>query len=143
MSFCKVILVTSHKREVHGPAPILMDADLVHLFEVFMRKLWPLVTSDVSDKGRLFLKSNGAPYHNGKIDRQISTFVVKSRVRADQLIGATDFRKWIVTTMTKRKRVCKKIAEDLLTRLMCHLDKTADMWYLRESLTEQAAKASQ
>ena len=34
------------------------------------------------------------------------------------------------------------IDEDLLRRLMCHSDKTANEWYMRESLTEKAAAAS-
>ena len=34
------------------------------------------------------------------------------------------------------------IDEELLRRLMCHSDRTANKWYLRESLTEQAAEAS-
>ncbi|KAJ7381222.1 hypothetical protein OS493_001338 [Desmophyllum pertusum] len=33
--------------------------------------------------------------------------------------------------------------EDLLRRIMCHSDKTAKSWYIRESLTELAAEASE
>lgn len=35
-----------------------------------------------------------------------------------------------------------KIDEQLLRRLMCHSDKTANEWYLRESLTQEAVEAS-
>lgn len=35
-----------------------------------------------------------------------------------------------------------KIDEQLLRRLMCHSDKTANEWYLRESLTQESVEAS-
>ena len=60
------------------------------------------------------------------------------------MISATDFRKWIVTIMYKKKQKRKKIDEEPLRRLMCHSDDTAKKWYLRDlfcSLTDQAAEA--
>jgi len=57
-------------------------------------------------------------------------------------VSATDFRKWIVTELKQKKRMGIPIDEDLLHRLMCHSDKTANEWYMRESLTEKAAAAS-
>lgn len=67
---------------------------------------------------------------------------MKSGIRPDKAISATDFRKWIVTELKRKKRLGMKIDEQLLRRLMCHSDKTANEWYLRESLTEEAAEAS-
>ena len=138
-----MMLVTSHKREVDGPAPIPMDPYLFYLLQVFITKLRPLVTKDTSPASPIFVKADGAPYHKGTIGRRISAFIVKSGIRADKPITATDFRKWIVTTMKSKKRAGEKIDEDLLRRLMCHSEKTAHTWYLREDLTEQAAQASQ
>ena len=68
--------------------------------------------------------------------------MVKSGIRPNKAISATDFRKWIVTELKRKKRLGMKIDEQLLRRLMCHSDKTANEWYLRESLTEEAAEAS-
>ncbi|PFX17367.1 hypothetical protein AWC38_SpisGene18303 [Stylophora pistillata] len=139
----RVMLVASHKREVDGPAPIPMDPYLFYLMGVFIKKLRPLVTTDCSPSSPIFVKSDGAPYARGTIGRRISAFIVKSGIRADKPIMATDFRKWIVTTMKSKKRAGEKIDEDLLRRLMCHSEKTPTTWYLREDLTEQAAQASQ
>ncbi|PFX24882.1 hypothetical protein AWC38_SpisGene10525 [Stylophora pistillata] len=90
----KVMLVTGHKREVEGPAPIPMSEEMVEQLEAFTTKLRVLVTQDFSDSGKIFLKSDGAPYQKGTIGRRITAFVIKSGVRADWLISATDFRKW-------------------------------------------------
>ena len=68
--------------------------------------------------------------------------VIKSGIRPDKAISATDFRKWIVTEMKRKKRVGIPIDEELLRRLMYHSDKTANQWYVHENLTEQAAQAS-
>ena len=59
------------------------------------------------------------------------------------MISATDFCKWIVTIMYKKKQKGKKIDEEPLRRLMCHSDYTAKKWYLRDSLTDQAAEAAE
>ena len=139
----QVMLVTSHKREEDGPAPIPMDPDTIYLMQIFIKKLRPLVTDDKSPNSKIFLKSDGAPYHKGTIGRRISAFIVKSGIRSDKPISATDFQKWIVTELKRKKRLGKPIDEDLLRRLLCHSDKTAKQWYVRESLTEQAAEASE
>lgn len=69
---------------------------MVFLVDIFVEKLRPLVTDDVSDNSSIFLKSDGAPYHKGTIRRGISAFIVQSGIRADKPISATDFRKLIV-----------------------------------------------
>ena len=138
-----VMLVSSHKREEDGPAPIPMDLNMVFLMQVYIQKLRPLVTDDYSPNSKIFLKSDGAPYHKGTIGRRVSAFIVKSGIRTEKLISATDFRKWIITELQRKKRLGLPIDEELLRRLVCHSDKTAKYWYLRESLTEEAAEASE
>lgn len=137
------MLVSSHKREEDGPAPIPMDPDTGYLVQVFINMFRPVVTDDTSPDGKIFLKADGAAFLKGTIGRRISAFVVKSGIRPDTLVTATDFRKWIVTELKRKKRLGMPIDEDLLRCLMCHSDKTAKKWYLRESLTEQAAEASE
>lgn len=124
----KVMLVTSHKRQVEGPAPIPLNAELAEDMEVFIRRLRPLVNQDNSDDAKIFLKSDGAPYQKGTIGQRITAFVVKTGVRADRPISATDFREWLVTVMKDAKRRGDPVDEDLLRRLMCHSEKTAHTW---------------
>ena len=45
--------------------------------------------------------------------------------------------------MYKKKKKGKKIDEEPFCRLMCHSDYTAKKWYLRDSLTDQAAEAAE
>ena len=138
----KVMLVSSHKHEEDGPAPIPMSPDTEYLMNIFVTKLRPIVTDDTDAKAKIFLKADGAPFQKGTTGRRVRAFVVKSGIRPDKAISATDFRKWLVTEMKRKKRMGIPIDEELLRRLMCHSDRTANEWYLRESLTEQAAEAS-
>ena len=138
----KVMVVSSHKRDEDSPAPIPMSPDIEYAMNVFIDKLRPLVTEDTSARSKIFLKNDGAPFHKGTIGRRVRAFVVKSGIRPDKKISATDFQKWIVTELKRKKRRGEKIDEQLLRCLMCHSDKTANEWYLRENLTEEAAKAS-
>ena len=108
---------------------------------VLISKLCPLVSEDTNPDGKIFLKVDGAPFHKATIGR-VSAFVVKSGIRPDKAISVTDFRKWLVTEMKRKKRMGSPIDKQLLRRLMCQSDKTANEWYLRERLTEEAAEAS-
>lgn len=124
---CKVMLVVSHKREVDGPAPIPLDSNMVHQLEIFITNLRSVVTKNGSDSRKIFLKTDGAPFQKATISWQITTFVSKTGVRVDHPISATDFRKWLVTRMRQQMHVGIPINEDLLRRLMCHSEKSADL----------------
>ena len=136
------MLVTAHKREEDWPAPLALDEETVFMMEVFLDKVRPVVTNDKTPSSLIFLMSDGQPFVPGTIGKRISSFTVKSGVRSNTQITATDFRKWIVTTMHTKKQQGEEIDEELLRRLMCHSDKTAKKWYVRQSLTEGAAKAA-
>lgn len=82
---------------------------------MFIKKLRPAVTDDDSPTGKIFLKKDGAPFHKGTIGRRLPAFVVKSGIRPDTSILHTDFRKWIVTEMQRKKRKGIPIDEDFLT----------------------------
>lgn len=137
----KVMLVSSHKQE-DGPAPIPMAPDTEYLVNTFIAKLRPLVTDDDDTNGKIFLKADGAPFHKGTIGRRVGAFLVKSGIRPDKTISATDFQKWIVTELKRKKRLGIPIDKQLLRRLMRHSDKTANEWYLRESLSQEVTEAS-
>ena len=47
-----------------------------------------------------------------------------------------------MTELKRKKRIGLPIDEQLLWCLMCHSDKTTNEWYLRETLTQEAAEAS-
>ena len=100
------------------------------------------MADDPRPGGKIFLKADGAPFQKGTIGRRVSAFVVKSGIRPDKAISATDFRKWIVTELKWKKRLGIPIDEQLLRRLMCHSEKTANEWYLRESLAHEATAES-
>lgn len=76
-----------------------MDPDLEYLMTVFIENLRPVVTKDKSPTSPIFVKSDGASYHKGTIGRRLSAFIVKSGIRADKPMSATDIRKWLVTEM--------------------------------------------
>ena len=136
----KIMLAGKHKREENGLAPLPMEPEVAYLMQVFIDKVRPMVTDDQSPNSTIFVKADGQPFR----DERIGTFfVVKSGVRPDTTISVTDFRKWIVTTMYKKKQKGKKIDEEPLCRLMCHSDYNAKKWYLRDSLTDQATEAAE
>ncbi len=139
----KVMLVSSHKRDEDGPEPIPMAPDTEYQMKVFIEKLRPLVHGENNPDSKIFLKRCGAPFHKGTIGRRVTAFIVKSGIRPEKLMSATDFRKWLVTEMKRKKRMGLPVDEQLLRRLMCHSDKTANEWYMRESLREQAAEAAE
>ena len=138
----KVILVSSQKKEEDGPVPIPLTAENEFELKVFIYKVRPVVADDNGKNSKIFLKNDGAPFHKGNIGRRITSFVIKSGIRPDKLVSATDFRKRIVTELKRKKRMGLPIDEDLLRHLMCHSDKMANEWYLRKSLMEEAAASS-
>ena len=142
----KVMLVSSHKRQEDGPAPIPMAPDVEYMMRVFIKKLRPLVCEEEETDDNtsvIFLKLDGAPFQKGTIGRRVTAFIAKSGIRPDKLMSATDFRKWLVTEMKRRKRQGLPVDEELMRRVMCHSDRTANEWYMRESLREQAAEAAE
>ena len=130
----------SVSKRVQQPAHI--QRETAFLMDVFIQKVRPSVTDDQSPSSLIFLKSDGRPFPCGTLGKRISSFAVKSEVHSNATITATDFRKWIVTTMYPKKQQGGQIDEELLRRLMCHSEKTAKKWYVRQSLTEEAAKAA-
>ena len=86
----KVMLVSSHKREEDGPAPIPMSPDTEYLINIFITKLRPIVPDDTDVKAKIFLKADGAPFQKGTIGQRVRAFVIKSGIRPDKAISATD-----------------------------------------------------
>ena len=114
------MLVTSHKREEDGPAPSALNVETAFLMDVFIQKVRSSVTDDQSPPSLIFLKSDGRPFPHGTLGKRISSFAMKSGVHSNATINATDFRKWMVTTMYAKKQQGGPIDEELLWHLMCH-----------------------
>ena len=55
---------------------------------------------------------------------------------------ATYIRKWIVTVCHQKKTEGVQVDESALRLAMCHSDRTAQTFYLREDMTEVAARAT-
>lgn len=66
----------------------------------------------------------------------------KSGVRTDLRVTATNIRKWIVTVCRQKKNEGLQVDENALRLAMCHSNKTAETFYLREDMTEIAARAT-
>ena len=63
-------------------------------------------------------------------------------VRLDLRVTATNTPKWIVTVCHQKKNEGLQVDENALRLAMCHSNKTAETFYLREDLTEFAARAT-
>ena len=85
--------------------------------------------------------SDGRPFLHGSIYRRISEIWTKSGIRRDLQVTATNIRKWIVTVCYQKKIEGAQVDKGALRLAMCHSNKTAETFYLREDLTEVAARA--
>ena len=50
----KIMLVTAHKREEDGPAPLALDEETAYIIEVFLDKVRPVVTNDKTPSSLIF-----------------------------------------------------------------------------------------
>ena len=82
----KVMLVSSHKREEDGPAPIPLTAENEFQIKTFIDKLRPLVGDDSGKDSKILFKADGAPFHKGTIGRRVTSFVIKSGIRPDKAV---------------------------------------------------------
>ena len=63
-------------------------------------------------------------------------------MRPNLRVTATNIRKWIVTVCHEKQQAGLSFDETALRQAMCHSKLTAETFYLREDLTEVAAKAT-
>ena len=134
-----VILVTHHKRQVDGPAMLSLDNELKSLVDTYVMKMLPRYPEPRDEN--LFLQSNGKAFHHGTLGKRLPEFWLRSGIRTDLRITATNIRKFIVTVCHQKKSEGVSVSEDVLRRAMCHSDKVARSNYMREDLTKVAAAA--
>ena len=135
-----VILVPEHKRAVDGPAMLALDEELVDLLSIYVESIHPQFPSPQDDY--LFLQSSGKRFTNGTINRRMPEMWLRSGVRTDMRVTATNIRKFIVTVLQENKAAGKEFDEAGVRIAMCHSQRTAMYSYLREDLTAVASRAA-
>ena len=137
----KVILIPDHKRGVAGPAMIPLDEELDNLYDLWVNRVRPKFARP--GEPSIFVHDDGTPFTNWTLGKRCAEIWAKSGVRTDLRVTATDIRKWLVTNAHERKVAGENVDESSLRQLMCHSDKTARGFYLREDLTRVAARGMQ
>ena len=143
---CFVMLVTKHKRQVDGPAIVTMDERLHQFVDVYIRDIRPMVV-DSPDEKHLFVTKEGKPFATGTLGTRVTYLWSQTGIRPDLRVSCTDFRKCIVTMVeeaNKKHRIetgRPLIDNNDVRKLLCHSEKTAKIWYMRENLTSIGARA--
>ena len=143
---CFVMLVTRHKRQVDGPAIVTMDERLHDFVDVYIRDIRPMIV-DSPEENHLFVTKEGKPFATGTIGTRVTYLWGQTGIRPDLRVSCTDFRKCIVTMVeeaNKKHRIetgRPLIDNNDVRKLLCHSEKTAKIWYMRENLTSIGARA--
>lgn len=143
---CFVMLVTRHKRQADGPAIVTMDERLHEFVDVYIRDIRPMVV-DSPEENHLFVTKEGKPFATGTIGTRVTYLWNQTGIRPDLRVSCTDFRKCIVTMVeeaNKKHRIetgRPLIDNNDVRKLLCHSEKTAKIWYMRENLTSIGARA--
>lgn len=135
-----VMLIPEHKRAVDGPAMLALDDELVDLLSIYVENVHPQFPSPRDDY--LFLQNTGKRFMNGTINRRLPEMWLRSGVRPDLRVTATNIRKFIVTVLQENKAAGAEFDERGVRIAMCHTQKTAMNSYLREDLTAVASRAA-
>ena len=135
-----VMLIPEHKRAVDRPAMLAVDKELEDLLSVYVGKILPQFPAPRDDY--LFLQRDGKRFTNGTINRRIPEMWLRSGVRSDLRVTATNVRKLIVTVLQEHKAAGEEFDERGVRIAMCHSQKTAMFSYLREDLTLIASRAA-
>lgn len=130
-----VMLVAKHKRAQQGPAMLCMDDNLQECLRTYVSIMRPLFAN--TDEDALFIKSNGEAFPESTIGKRIITFYKKAGIRKDISISSTKIWKMIATEVHSNEPA----AAGVVQKLMAHSQKTAELSYVRSSLTTTAATA--
>ena len=128
-----VMLIPEHERAVDGPAMLAADKELEDLLSVYVGKILPQFPAPRDEY--LFLQRDGKRFTNGTINRRIPEMWLRSGVRSDLGVTATNVRKFIVTVLQEHKAAGEEFDERGMQITMCHSQKTAMFSYLREDPT--------
>ena len=117
----------NHKTlETHGPASLVISANLYTWLAIFTRKMrYSLqgVSSTAEDK--VFVSWTGKAMTASMVSAQINSFWSKALGKGAERMSATLIRKTAVSAVHERQGSMKKN----LANLMTHSEKTADKYY--------------
>ena len=119
---------------------LALDEELVDLLAIYVEHIHPQFPSPRDDY--LFLQTSGKRFTNGTINRRLPEMWLRSGVRTDLRVTATNIRKFIVTVLQENKIEGAAFDESGVRMAMCHTQKTVMNSYLREDLTAVAFQAA-
>ena len=129
-----VMLVAHHKRSKSGPAPCGMLPNLKEMVDVYVERVRHQYAA--SGNNKLFVTYKGEAFREGTIGRCVTLFLGKCGVRESRL-AFVNLRKYVSTEAKER---CTPQQQETVRRLMCHSEKTANRYYVRQSLTRVGAE---
>ena len=124
-----------------GPAHIIFIPEVQGHMDMYVEFVRPQFNA--SPDGVLFVTADGTPFTKDTICRRLPEIWKRSGVRPDLGVTATNIPKWIVTVCHKAKVKGLKFDENALRLAMCHSQETAQTFYLRQDVTEVAARATE
>ena len=130
-----VLPIAKHKRVQAGPAMLCMNKQLHDWLQIYLHKIRPQFA--LKDKSALFIKVTGDAFPEGTIGKRITAFFSKAGIRQDIRVSSTRIRKLISSTVHEHDP--ENAAK--VRKLMAHSQKTAELSYVRSSLTQTAPAA--
>ena len=127
-----VMYVSRHKRSKAGPAPLTMSANLKSNLEVYIKNVRPFFARE--DVEGIFVTKEGNDFQPGTIGKCIIAWWRKATGKTN--VSSTRLRKMHAAQLHKTDDVSKRSAH----RLMCHSGRTAETYYMLQSLGDMAVK---
>ena len=130
-----IITVLRHKTShVHGPARIVLNAQLKSWLTIFVEIMRPQIASATT--GNVFLSWNGKQMISGHITKAVQSVFKKSGM--DVKVTSTSFRKAAVTAVHSGNPALS----GKLARHMAHSETTAKKYYLLTEKTKESVETS-
>eukprot|EP00794_Sanderia_malayensis_P013400 gene13400-14775_t len=134
------ITVFKHKEARAGPIRVIMNDKLFGWVKIYIEKVRPTVTDDISSSSKVFLTWNGAPFINSGGISNASTALWK-KAGMEGRCGANKFRKAAVSAVRSENPESELIHKDL-ANLMGHKKSTADRYYHMEEKVQSSDRAA-
>ena len=114
---------------------LCMNKQLHDWLQIYLHKIRPQFA--LKDESALFIKVTGDAFPEGTIGKRIAAFFSKMGIRRDIRVSSTRIRKLISSTVHEHHP--ENAAK--VRKLMAHSQKTAELSYVRSSLTQTAPAA--
>ena len=127
-----IMYVSRHKRSKAGPAPLTMSANLKSNLEVYIKNVRPFFVGENIDA--IFVTKEGNSFQPGTIGKCIIAWWCKATGKKN--VSSTRLRKMHASQLHKADEISKRNAH----KLTCHSGRTADTYYMLQSLGDMAVK---